>query len=135
MLKGLADDVMSRIGAIMPVTPVPLAATVLLEHQEDRIDRSTWEAGLDGLRRQLQRAGAPVVGAERSSGEILDRALVMFTLRRVVYEVDDGYRIDRAQDPLLRFYASSIAHFFASGINDIRSFIFIDSNPDWFFVS
>ncbi len=39
-LKELADDVMRRIAAIMPVTPVPLAATALLRHPGDRITRA-----------------------------------------------------------------------------------------------
>jgi glycerol-3-phosphate O-acyltransferase len=111
-LKELADDVMHRIGDIMPVTPVPLAATALLRHPGEHIDRSAWEGQLDDLRRVLRETSAPVVGEERSSAEILDRALVMFTLRRVVFAEGDGFRIDRTQDPLLRFYANSIAHFF-----------------------
>ena len=111
-LKELADDVMHRIGDIMPVTPVPLAATALLRHPGEHIDRSAWEGQLDDLRRVLRETSAPVVGEERSSAEILERALVMFTLRRVVFAEGDGFRIDRAQDPLLRFYANSIAHFF-----------------------
>ena len=111
-LKELADDVMHRIGNIMPVTPVPLAATALLRHPGEHIDRSAWEGQLDDLRRILRETSAPVVGEERSSAEILDRALVMFTLRRVAFPEGDGFRIDRAQDPLLRFYANSIAHFF-----------------------
>jgi hypothetical protein len=30
----------------------------------------------------------------------------------VVHPEGDGFRVDRGQDPLLRFYAGSIAHFF-----------------------
>jgi hypothetical protein len=56
-----------------------------------------------------------VVGEERTSAEILDRALVMFTLRRVVSPDGDAFRIDRGQDALLRYYAGSIAHFFDAG--------------------
>lgn len=111
-LKELADDVMGRIGDIMPVTPVPLAAAALLRHDGEHIDRTAWEGRLDDLRRVLREAGAPVVGEERSSEEILDRALVMLTLRRVAFADAGGFRIDRSQDPLLRFYANSIAHFF-----------------------
>ncbi len=111
VLKELADGVMERIGAITPVTPVPLAATALLQHEGDRIDRETWEARLDGLRRDLKRVDAPVVGEDRTSAEILERALVMLTLRRVVFPEEGSYRIDRVQDPLLRFYANSIVHF------------------------
>jgi hypothetical protein len=50
-----------------------------------------------------------------ASAEILDRALVMFTLRRVVSGDGDTVRIDRGQDALLRYYAGSIAHFFDGG--------------------
>ncbi len=111
-VQELADEVMRRIGAVMPVTPVPLAARALLEHPADTIDRAQWESLLDDLRARLRPAGAPVVGDEKTSAEILDRALVMFTLRRVVAPAGGSFRIDRAQDPLLRYYANSIAHFF-----------------------
>jgi glycerol-3-phosphate O-acyltransferase len=111
-LKELADEVMRRVAAIMPVTPVPLAASALLRHPGDVVTRGEWEALLDRLRARLRSAGAHVVGEEHTSSEILDRALIMLTLRRVVHPEGDGFRIDRTQDPLLRYYANSIAHFF-----------------------
>jgi len=114
-LKELADEVMARLAAIMPVTPVPLAATALLAHPGDHITRTAWEGTLDRLRGTLRGVGAHEVGEDRTSPEILDRALIMLTLRRVVEPEGDGYRIDRAQDPLLRYYANSIAHFFETG--------------------
>jgi glycerol-3-phosphate O-acyltransferase len=111
-LKQLADEVMRRIAAIMPVTPVTLAATALLEHEGQHITRAVWEDALDQQRARLRAVQAPVVGEERTSAEILDRALVMLMLRRVVTEEGDGFQIDRRQTSLLRFYANSIAHFF-----------------------
>jgi len=114
-LKELADEVMRRIGAIMPVTAVPLAARALLVHPGERITRAEWEALLDRQREALAAAGAHVVGEERTSAEILDRALVMLTLRHVVFADGDGFQIDRGQDLLLRYYANSIAHFFEAG--------------------
>ena len=68
---------------------------------------------MDDVRESLRHAKAPVIGEERSSAAILDRALVMLTLRRVVEPEGDGYRLDRRQEPLLRYYAGSIAHFLA----------------------
>ena len=109
-VKELADEVMRRIGAIMPVTAVALCAEALLRHEGDRITRARWEELVDAVREQLQRAEAIVIGDERSSGEILERALVMLTLRRVVSAEAGGFRVDRAQTPLLRYYANSIAH-------------------------
>jgi glycerol-3-phosphate O-acyltransferase len=114
-LKELADEVMARLAAIMPVTPVPLAATALLRHPTGLISRDEWEEILDRLREGLRHAGAHLVGEEKTSPEILDRALIMLTLRRVVQPEGDGFRVDRGQDPLLRYYANSIAHFFETG--------------------
>ena len=110
-LQELADEVMRRIGAVMPVTPVPLAATALLDHGGAEITRAEWESRLDGLRVRLRDARAPVLGDEKTSGEILDRALVMFTLRRVVTREGERFCVDRGQEALLRYYASSIVHF------------------------
>jgi glycerol-3-phosphate O-acyltransferase len=111
-LKELADEVMARIGSVMPVTAVALASAALLQQEGMEISRAAWEASMDGLRARLRGAGAPVIGEERSSGEILERALVMLTMRRVVAPAGAGFRIDRGQDPLLRYYANSIAHYF-----------------------
>jgi glycerol-3-phosphate O-acyltransferase len=110
-LKALADDVMRRVGSVMPVTAVALASDALLRHAGDTIDRARWEGLLAGLRLVLKSARAPVVGDERPNDELLDRALVMLTMRRVVVPQGDGFRIDRSQEPLLRYYANSIAHF------------------------
>ena len=107
-----AGEVMRRIGAVMPVTSVALACSALLQHPGDFVTRRHWESLLDDLRFVLRGAGAHVLGEERDSPEILDRALVMLTLRRVVIPEADGFRIDRRQDPLLRYYANSIGHFF-----------------------
>jgi glycerol-3-phosphate O-acyltransferase len=110
-LRALADLVMARIGAVMPVTAVALACTALLQHEGENITRRAWESILTDLRFVLRAAGAPLVQQELSSAELLDRALVMLTLRRLVTPVADGYVIDRSQDLLLRYYANSIAHF------------------------
>lgn len=67
--------------------------------------------GLLGLLRlTLKGSAARVVGEERSNAEILDRALVMLTMRHVVEADGLAFRIDRSQEPLLRYYANSIEH-------------------------
>ncbi len=110
-LDELAREVMARIAAVMPVTPVPLACSALLRLPGTRVTRAEWEAELERLRAGLRAAGAHVVGDERASAEILERALVMLTLRRVVFPEGDGFRVDRRQELLLRYYANSIEHF------------------------
>ncbi len=110
-LAGLAAEVMDRIAAVMPVTSVPLACAALLQDGAESISRPEWEARLASLQSALRAVRAHVVGGERSSADLLDRALVMLTLRRVVAPEADGFRVDRAQEPLMRYYANSIAHF------------------------
>jgi glycerol-3-phosphate O-acyltransferase len=110
-LAVLADEVMARIAAVMPVTAVAMACVSLLQDGRDAISRAEWESRLADLRLRLRGAGAHVVGGDRSSADTLDRALVMLTLRHVVTAEGDGFRVDHAQEPLLRYYANSIAHF------------------------
>jgi glycerol-3-phosphate O-acyltransferase len=110
-LAGLADEVMARIAAVMPVTAVAMARTSLLQDGRESISRAEWESRLADLGFVLRGAAALVDGGERSRADTLDRALVMLTLRHVVRPEGDGFRIDRGQEPLLRYYANSIAHF------------------------
>ncbi len=107
---------MARIAAIMPVAAVSLAAAALLRLDGDRLPRRRWEALMDDLRSVLRRRGARVIGEDRASAEILDRALVMLTLRRVVAPEGDDFRVDRGQDRLLRSYAHSLEHFLGEGV-------------------
>jgi glycerol-3-phosphate O-acyltransferase len=112
VLAEFAREVLARIAAVMPVTAVPLCCAALLRHPSAAITRGEWAALVDGLRERLRAAGAHVVGDERASGEILERALVMLTLRRVVFPEGEGaFRVDRGQELLVRYYANSIEHF------------------------
>jgi len=119
-LAGLADEVMARIAAVMPVTAVAMACASLLQDGRDSITRAEWESRLADLRFVLRGAEAHVVGGERSSADTLDRALVMLTLRRVVAPEGAGFRVDRSQEPLLRYYANSIAHFLPAPASTAR---------------
>lgn len=116
-LAEFAREVMARIAAVMPVTAVPLACAALLRHPSAAITLREWEALVASLRERLRAAGAHVVGDERTSAEILERALVMLTLRRVVFPEGGGsFRVDRSQELLLRYYANSIEHFFEPAV-------------------
>ena len=93
----------------MPVTSVALACAALLRHEGETISRERWEGLLGLLRLTLKGSAARVVGEARSNAAILDRALVILTMRHVVAPEGAAFRIDRAQEPLLRYYANSIA--------------------------
>lgn len=108
-IRELADQVMGRIAGLMPVTAVPLASAALLQAEGAQLSRAGLEAGIDDVRFVLRGAGAAC--DERDSADVLERALVMLTLRHVVACEGDRFRVDHAQDRLLSYYANSIAHF------------------------
>jgi glycerol-3-phosphate O-acyltransferase len=109
-LEGLARELMRRIGAIVPVTPVPLAAAALLSFEQTVIPKPALLERMDQLRDRLHDVNAKVVRGDARIRDVWDRAWRMLRLRRLV--VDDGASLVvlPAGRPLLEFYANSIAH-------------------------
>lgn len=109
-LDGLAQEVMRRIGSIMPVTPVPLAAAALLSFGKDLVRRDDLLERLDAYRDHLMEADAKLVHAEQGVVAILERARKTLDLRRLVVPEGESWVILPTQRPLLEFYANSIQH-------------------------
>ena len=109
-LHGLADEVMNRIAAIMPVTPVPLVSAALLSFGETMVKRSDLLDRIDEYRDHLIATDAKLVREERGADDILDRAWRMFRMRRLVVKEADRFVVLPKQRPLLEYYANSIVH-------------------------
>ncbi len=109
-LQELADDVMRRIGEILPVTPVPLVAAALLSFGESLVRRDALLERIDEYRDHLVARRAKLIHPERGAEIILDRAWRMLTMRRLVVRERDAYLILPRQRPLLEYYANSIQH-------------------------
>jgi hypothetical protein len=73
-VKDFAELLMDRIAAVIPVTPVPLVAHLLLEQEGPGVDRTDLLDALVKARRRLLDAGAPVVMGEAFAGARLGRA-------------------------------------------------------------
>ena len=109
-LRGLADEVMIRIAAIIPVTPVPLVSAALLSFGETMVRHSDLLDRIDAYRDHLIATGAKLVREERGADAILDRAWRMFRMRRLVVREGDSVVVLPHQRPLLEYYANSIGH-------------------------
>ncbi len=109
-LQQLADDVMGRIGEIIPVTPVPLVAAALLSFGESLVRAEALLERIDEYRDHLLSRGAKLVQPERGPDVILDRAWRMLSMRRLVVREHESYVILPKQRPLLEYYANSIRH-------------------------
>jgi glycerol-3-phosphate O-acyltransferase len=104
---------MARIGAVVPVLPVPLVATVLV--RDDAIARSELElkAAVHELMDRLEAGGGHVYVPRADRDYALTVGLRMLTLRGLVDEHDGLFLAHPGELKLLRYYANSIAHLLA----------------------
>ena len=109
-LEKLAQEMLDRIGAIIPVTPVPLAAAALLSFSQTVIPRTTVLERMDELRDRLKEVNGKVVRGGARIGDIWDRAWRMLRMRRLVVAEGDSLVVLPRGRPLLEYYANSIAH-------------------------
>ena len=114
-IQRLADQMLGRIGAIVPVTPVPLAAAVLLSFERDAIPLADVLRRLADYRDHLLELNAKVVRADRSAEETWERAMLMFRMRRTVAVEGSTVVVLARQRPLLEYYANAIRHLLPSG--------------------
>ena len=109
-LERLAALLMHRIGAIVPVTPVPLAAAALLSFEQTVVPRTALLERMDELRDRLLDVNGKVVRGGARIGEIWDRAWRMLRMRRLVVAEGTQLVVLPRGRPLLEYYANSIAH-------------------------
>ena len=101
---------MRRIGAIIPVTPVPLAAAALLSFEQTVVPKTAVLERMDQLRDRLRDVNAKVVRGGARILDVWDRARRMLHLRRLALEDGASVIVLPRGRPLLEFYANSIAH-------------------------
>jgi len=109
-LERLGREMLNRIGAIIPVTPVPLAAAALLSFGQTVISKNALLERMDQLRDRLHEVNGKVVRGGSRIAEIWDRAWRMLRMRRLVHLEGESLVILPNGRPLLEYYANSIAH-------------------------
>jgi len=109
-LERLAREMLVRIGAIIPVTPVPLAAAALLSFGQTVIQKNALLERMDQLRDRLLEVNGKVVRGGARIAEVWDRAWRMLRMRRLLVADGDTLVVLPRGRPLLEFYANSIAH-------------------------
>jgi glycerol-3-phosphate O-acyltransferase len=105
----LGHHLMTEVGRLIPVLPVPLVATVLL-----RADRPLSEMELKAevatLVNQLEAEGAHVYVPRSDWDYAVGAGLRMLVLRHLVNERAGLYAAELSDARLLRYYANSIEH-------------------------
>jgi len=109
-VQWFCDRAMQHIGAIIPVTPVPLACAALQTFDADFVPRARLLERMAELRDALVERGARLLHADYAVEEDWERAYRMLRMRRVVARAGDGYLILPRGRELVSYYANSIAH-------------------------
>jgi glycerol-3-phosphate O-acyltransferase len=106
----LAERLMSEIGRVLPVLPVPLLATVFVEADGAALSELEVKARFLDLLEELRAAGAQVYVPRRDEEYTAHVGLRALQLRRLVAEEDGLLRAVPEEETVLRYYANSIAH-------------------------
>ena len=109
-VAALGRHLMDQVGRLIPVLPVPLVATVLLQQGEAAIGELELKSAVAELVRRLEAANARLYLPRGDWDYAVGAGLRMLTLRHLVDEADGLFRARASETALLRYYANSIAH-------------------------
>jgi glycerol-3-phosphate O-acyltransferase len=115
-VQRLAEAALDRIGAVIPVTPVPLAAAALLSFGGSVVHRDRLLERMELLRHQLDERDAHLMHRELPVAEVWERAWRMFRMRRLVVRQGEDLVIMPSERPLLEYYANSIRHLLPTAV-------------------
>ncbi len=111
LTQDLGERLMRDVGQLIPVLPVSLVATVLIDAGKETLDRLTLKARVDALIDRLVDSGAHVHVPRADRDYEVTVGLRMLTLRRIVSENQDGtLHITPGDEPLVAYYANAIRH-------------------------
>jgi glycerol-3-phosphate O-acyltransferase len=109
-VEALGGELMRAVGAVVPVVPVSLVATVFLRDPAAPISELEMKGRVRDLIGELEAAGARVYIPRRDMDYAVTVGLRMLTLRHLVREDDGLFAAAPAELHVLAYYANSIAH-------------------------
>jgi glycerol-3-phosphate O-acyltransferase len=109
-VQAFSDEVMDRIGRLVPVTPVALACAAIQSFDSDFIPRARLLERMEDMRDALVELNSRVVRADRDIEETFDRAWRMLRMRRILAQSGEGFAVLPRSRPLVSYYANSIMH-------------------------
>jgi len=100
------------VASVIPVLPVPLVATALLQANVP-LSLLELKARCEALVERLEKNGAHLYVPRGDRDYAIEVGLRSLSLRHLVSEKDGLYAIAPEEEKLLRYYANSIAHLLA----------------------
>jgi glycerol-3-phosphate O-acyltransferase len=108
-VQEFTDAMMARIGAIVPVTAVPLVCAALQTFDSELIPEDRLLARIEELRDVLIAQGAEVMEPQREASETFERAYRMLAMRRVLHRSGSAYVVLPRGRELISYYANGVA--------------------------
>lgn len=113
IIENLGDELMIRIGDVVPVLPVSLVSTVLLQANKPmsmlELKAKSHQIWQDLAARKIY-SHVP----HEDEDYAVEVGLRMLTLRHMVSEVDGKFALVPEHSNVVEYYANSIAHHFES---------------------
>lgn len=109
-IQQLAQLVLDRVGAVIPVTPVCFASAALMSFHSSVIPEGALWNRLAELKDRLKDTNARMMRSELPVTEVWDRAWRTFRSRRWVIREGANLVVLPDARPLLEYYANSIIH-------------------------
>ncbi|MEP7102193.1 MAG: 1-acyl-sn-glycerol-3-phosphate acyltransferase, partial [Burkholderiales bacterium] len=106
----MGKRLMDSIGAIVPVLPVPLVASVFMRDPRRALSELELKAEVLALIERVESRGAHVYVPRTDRDYALTVGLRMLTLRHLVHERDGLFSANPDELKVLAYYANSIAH-------------------------
>jgi glycerol-3-phosphate O-acyltransferase len=111
-VQALCDDLLDRVGALIPVTSVPLVCAAIQSFDAEFVERDRLLDRVDEMRGVLRELNAGVVRQDRTAAEVFDRAYRMLRT---------GYLVLPRGRPLVSYYANSVAHLLGGFTEAVRA--------------
>jgi glycerol-3-phosphate O-acyltransferase len=109
-VAALGRHLMTEVGRLIPVLPVPLVATALLRAAPRALSELELKSEVAGLVRELETAGARIYLPRGDWDYAVGAGLRALVLRHAVQERGGLFCPEAGEEALLSYYANSIAH-------------------------
>ncbi len=110
MTKALGKELMHKVGAVIPILPVSLVASVFLTNQKTPLVKEDLVEKCNVILKRLLAKGAYMHIPHHDFDYAVEVGLRMLVLRHVIIEKDGEYHLQPEEVTLLGYYANAIAH-------------------------
>lgn len=109
-VETLGRELMGRLEDVIPVLPVSLVASIMLEAGGQALSVLELKARAHARTEVLERRGARIYVPRKDRDYAIEVGLRMLVLRHLVLEEDGLVRVNPDETGLLAYYANAIAH-------------------------